>query len=119
MGGQRRDRDLRLRRAGPVAVTGSDSSGWALYLNDSVPTFVYCYPGPEFTYIRATDPLPAGRHLIRYEFEKTGQEPMGAGGTGRIFVGDTKVAEAEIPRTCTVGYSMDETFDIAGTRAHA
>jgi len=97
---------------GPIAVTGSDSSGWALYLKDSAPAFVYCYPGPEFTYIRATAPLPAGRHRIRYEFEKTGQEPMGAGGTGRIFVGDTKVAEAEIPRTCTVGYSMDETFDI-------
>jgi Sulfatase len=97
---------------GPIAVVGSDSSGWAIYLKNSVPTFVYCYPGPEYSYIRATEPLPAGRHLVRYEFEKTGPEPMGAGGTGRLYVGDDKVAEAEIPHTCTVGYSMDETFDI-------
>jgi hypothetical protein len=31
---------------------------------------------------------------------------------GRLFVGDQQVAEGEIARTCTVGYSMDETFDI-------
>lgn len=37
---------------------------------------------------------------------------MGAGGVGRLYVGKKKVAEAEIARTCTVGYSMDETFDI-------
>jgi arylsulfatase A-like enzyme len=97
---------------GPIAVMGSGSSGWAIYLKDSVPTFVYCYPGPEYTYIRASDALPAGRHLLRYEFEKTGDEPMGAGGIGRLFVGDAKIAEGEIARTCTVGYSVDETFDI-------
>jgi hypothetical protein len=64
------------------------------------------------TYIRASEPLGAGRHLLRYEFEKTGSAPLGAGGTGRLFLGDTKIAEGEIRRTCTVGYSMDETFDV-------
>src|SRR6185312_14206227 len=104
---------------GPIAVTGSASSGWSLYLKDSVPTFVYCYPGPEFTYIRAVDPLPAGRHVLRYEFEKTGEQPMGAGGIARLYVGDEKVAEGEIARTCTVGYSMDETFDIGWDKGSA
>ena len=97
---------------GPVVAMGGDSSGWTLYLNDGVPTFCYNYPGPELTYIRGTEPLAPGRHLVRYEFEKTGTEPMGAGGIGRLFVGDQQVAEGEIRRTCTVGYSMDETFDI-------
>ena len=57
-------------------------------------------------------PCHPGRHIVRYEFEKTGPEPLGAGGIGRISVDGTQVAEGEIPRTCSVGYSMDETFDI-------
>jgi hypothetical protein len=50
--------------------------------------------------------------VLRYEFEKTGKEPLSAGGQGRLFVDGTKVAEAELKKTCGVGYSMDETFDI-------
>jgi hypothetical protein len=83
---------------GPIAVIGGDSSGWAVCLKDSVRTLAYNYPGPEFTHIRGTDPLPAGRHLVPYEFEKTGGEPIGARGTGRLFVGDETVAEGEIKR---------------------
>ncbi len=97
---------------GPIAAMGGDSSGWSVYLDDSVPMFAYNYPGPEYTYIRGTEALPPGRHSIRYEFEKTGPEPVGAGGIGRLFVGDDKIAEGEITRTATVGYTMDETFDI-------
>jgi arylsulfatase len=97
---------------GPIVAMAGNSSGWSLYLKNGVPTFCYNYPGPEYTYLRAAAPLPSGRHAIRYEFEKTGPEPTGAGGIGRLFVGDTRVAEGEIPRTCTVGYTMDETFDV-------
>jgi len=104
---------------GPIVAMGGDSSGWTLYLDNGVPTFCYNYPGPELTYIRGTDPLPAGRHLVRYEFEKTGTEPMGAGGTGRLFVGDQQIADGQILRTCTVGYSMDETFDVGWDKGSA
>ncbi|WP_417505752.1 arylsulfatase [Microbacterium sp.] len=97
---------------GPIAAMGGDSSGWSLYLNDGVPTFCYNFPGPELTYIRGTEKLSPGRHTIDYVFEKTGPEPLGAGGVGRITVDGAAVADGEIPRTCTVGYSMDETFDI-------
>jgi arylsulfatase len=56
--------------------------------------------------------LPGGRHTLRYEFEKRGKQPFGAGGVGRLFVGGRKVAEGEIPRTTAFGYSLDETFDV-------
>jgi arylsulfatase A-like enzyme len=96
---------------GPIAAMGGTSSGWSLYLKESTPRFCYNFGG-EYTYIRASQPLPPGRHLVRYEFEKTGPEPFGAGGGGRLFVGDTKVAEGQIPRTCPIGYTLDETFDV-------
>jgi arylsulfatase len=97
---------------GPIVAMAGDSSGWSLYLKDSVPTFCYNYPGPERTYVRAAAPLPPGAHAVRFVFEKTGPEPMGAGGTARLFADDAQVAEGHIPRTCTVGYTMDETFDV-------
>jgi arylsulfatase len=104
---------------GPIAAMAGDSSGWTIYLDDSVPTFCYNYPGPELTYIRATEPLAPGRHVVRYELEKTGTAPVGAGGIGRLFVDGEKAAEGEIARTCTVGYSMDETFDIGWDKGTA
>ena len=97
---------------GPIAAIGGDSSGWSLYLNDGVPTFCYNFPGPVYTYIRGSEALAPGRHEIGFTFDKTGPEPLGAGGTGTLTVDGTQVAEGEIARTATVGYSMDETFDI-------
>jgi arylsulfatase len=97
---------------GPIAAMGGDCAGWSLYLNDGVPTYCYNFPGPEYTYLRGTEALPPGRHEIGYTFEKTGSEPLGAAGIGRLTVDGAQVAGGEIPRTCTVGYSIDETFDI-------
>ena len=74
----------------------------------------------EFTYIRGTKPLTAGKHVIRYDFElqptqktDTGKPvSYGAGGVGRLHVDGKQVARGEIPRTMAFDYSIDETFDI-------
>jgi arylsulfatase len=97
---------------GPVCVMGGDTNGWSLYMKQGKPAFCYNLAATQFTYIRATAPLTKGKHTIRFEFEKTGREPSGAGGTGRLFVDDQKVGEAKIPRTAAFGYSLDETFDV-------
>ncbi len=97
---------------GPIVVMGGDTNGWSLYLKEGKPTFCYNLASVELTYIRAAKPVASGRHVVRYEFEKRGKEPFGAGGMGRIFVDGQKVAEGEIPTTTAFGYSLDETFDI-------
>jgi arylsulfatase A-like enzyme len=97
---------------GPIVVMGGDTNGWSLYLKGGVPTFCYNLAGIEITYIRAQKALNAGRHVVRYEFEKRGKEPFGAGGVGRLSVDGHKVAEGEIRMTTAFGYSLDETFDV-------
>ena len=97
---------------GPICVMGGDTNGWSLYLKDGKPTFCYNLSATQITYIRSPKALTSGAHDIRYEFEKTGKEPAGAGGVGRLFVDGTKVAEGKIPRTAAYGYSLDETFDV-------
>lgn len=97
---------------GPIAAMGGTVSGWSLYLKESVPVFCYNFSGTDYTYVRAPQALAPGRHTLRYEFEKTGKEPLGAGGVCRLAVDGRKVAEATLARTCPVGYTIDETFDI-------
>jgi arylsulfatase len=97
---------------GPIVVMGGDTNGWSLYLKDGKPTFCYNLASIEITYIRAKDALSPGRHVVHYEFEKVGKEPVGAGGVGRIFVDGNKVAEGEIKTTTAFMYSLDETFDV-------
>lgn len=98
--------------SGPIVVMGGDTNGWSLYVKDGAPTFCYNLAAVELTYIRSSKALTPGRHVIRYEFEKLGKEPFGAGGAGRIFVDGQKVAEGAIPHTAAFGYSLDETFDV-------
>ena len=97
---------------GPIVVMGGDTNGWSLYLKEGRPTFCYNLAAIELTYIRAPDALPPGVHVVHYEFEKRGKEPLGAGGVGRIFVDGAKVAEGEIKTTAAFDYSLDETFDV-------
>lgn len=98
---------------GPIVVMGGDTNGWSLYLDgEGVPTFCYNLAAIDLTYIRGKDALSPGRHVVRYEFEKTGKETFGAGGVGRLFVAGKKIAEGEIQRTSAFHYSLDETLDI-------
>ena len=108
------------RANGPLVVMGGDTSGWSLYLKNGVVNFCYNYAAAEYTYIRASAPLTPGKHVVRYEFELRPSDKddsgrpvsFGAGGIGRIFIDQRKVAEGTIPRTMAFGYCLDETFDI-------
>ena len=101
--------------SGPIVVMGGDTNGWSLYLDEGKPTFCYNLAAIQLTYIRAPSALSPGRHAVRYEFEKRGKEPFGAG-VGRIFVDGKKVAEGTIEATTAFGYSLDETFDIGADK---
>ncbi len=109
----------RARSRSPKAARADRSSSWAATPTAGRSTStrasrrsVTTWPPSSYTYIRGDKPLAPGPHVVRYEFEKRGKEPFGAGGIGRIFVDGQKVAEGEIPRTAAFGYSLDETFDV-------
>jgi arylsulfatase len=72
---------------------------------------VYNLANLERTYL-VGEPLPPGKHTIRYEFDYDGGSGFGHGGDGTLYVNDKKVAEAHIPRTMGIRISLDETFDV-------
>ncbi len=67
--------------------------------------------------VRSDQRVPAGNHLVRIAFRYDGGG-YGKGATGVLFVDEKQVAEAPIPVSIAIRFSLDETFDIgedAGT----
>jgi arylsulfatase len=96
---------------GAILVQGGRFNGWALYVEDGRPAYAYNWLGMERTTIAATQALAPGKTTLRFEFVYDGGG-LGKGGTGRLFVDGTKVAQGRIERTVPLVFSADETADV-------
>ncbi len=97
---------------GMIATLGGLFNGWALYLDHGIPTFHYNFGDVAHYHIPATEPLPAGDHVIDFVFEYDGGG-IGLGGTGILTVNETEVARGRIERSVANRFTMSvETFDI-------
>jgi len=98
---------------GVLATIGGRFGGWALLMEDGKPEFVYALSNqPEHKFwIASNQPIPAGNHVVRFEFKYDGGG-IGKGATGTLFVDGTAVTEGRIAQTVGVRFSLDETFDV-------
>lgn len=96
---------------GVIATEGGGVAGWALYLDEQGrPAYHYDFFDVETMTIVGRAPVPPGRQQLRFEFEA--DPGVGAGGRGRLYVGEGLVGEGRIGRTVPRFFSIDETFDI-------
>jgi arylsulfatase len=97
---------------GVLATIGGRFGGWGLMMQDSKPQFVYALSNqPEHKFrITSDQPIPAGNHVVRFNFKYDGG--FGKGATGTLFVDGKQVAEGRIPQSVPIRFSLDETFDI-------
>jgi arylsulfatase len=84
---------------GVLLANGGRFGGFSLYVRDGRLRYAYNYLGRDVHHIVAQESVPAGRSLLAFSFEKTGPQPFGAGGIGRLYIDGRVVAELEIPRT--------------------
>lgn len=96
---------------GVLIAQGGRFAGWSFYVKNSRLKYAYNWFDSEHTTIESTAPLPTGVVNVRYHFAFEGGAP-GAGGTGRLYVGDQLVGEGSIERTVPYVFSADETLDI-------
>ncbi|HSE21269.1 MAG TPA: arylsulfatase [Pyrinomonadaceae bacterium] len=98
---------------GMIVTQGGRFGGWGLYVNDGKPTFVHAFSNqPQHKYRIASDQkLTPGKHTITFAFKYDGGG-LGKGGTGTIFVDETKVAEGRIEHTIPIRFSLDEGLDV-------
>lgn len=79
--------------SGALLTSGNAHGGYGLYLDEGRPVYVYNYCG-EITRLAASHAVTAGRHSLRFVFEKTGILK----GFGRLFIDDEQVAEGPLDK---------------------
>jgi arylsulfatase len=97
---------------GVICAQGGRFSGWSLYCKDG--TLTYCQnlgSKKETYYVRATEPLPHGKHEIKFTFDYEG-EGLGQAGTGMLLVDGLPVGKGHIPRTVAFLFQVSEEFNV-------
>jgi arylsulfatase len=115
---------------GVLLAQGGRHVGFALYMQDGRLHHVLNYVGLSLFRVASPDPVPAGRQVLRYEFERTGDPvdfPGGRGvpGLSKLYVGDALVAVTALPHSLvaspgfygvTCGYAHADSVDPAAFR---
>ena len=96
---------------GVILAQAGAFGGWTLYFKNGKAHYEYNYFGVERTNIASTTAVPAGKHVIKYEFTPDEAKP-GAGGKCVLYVDNKKVAEGHIPKTEPFVFSADEGTDV-------
>ncbi|WP_370459969.1 sulfatase-like hydrolase/transferase [Nostocoides sp. F2B08] len=96
---------------GVLIAQGGRFGGWALYVKDGHPRFVYNVLGMQEFVVGAERPLEDGRHQIRAEFDYDGGG-LAKGGTVTLFVDGEQVGSGRVDLTQPLIFSADETTDI-------
>ncbi len=96
---------------GVIIAQAGRFGGWTLYMKKGKVHHEYNYFGIERTNVADKAALPAGKHVIKYEFVPDAPKP-GAGGACTLFVDGRKVADGRIPRTVPFAFSADEGVDV-------
>jgi arylsulfatase A-like enzyme len=85
---------------GVLVALGSAQGGFSLFVSGGRLHYVHNLAGAERHRIDGTEPIGEGRHLLGFEFERTGEHR----GTGRLYVDERLVGEGEIPRFTPIAF---------------
>ena len=94
---------------GVLLSQGTGVGGWSFYIQDGKLHYVHNYVRRALYQVSSPDPVPAGRHEVRFEFEPTGKPdiPQGKGTPGRaqLYIDGHLVGQSEFPVTTPVAFN--------------
>jgi hypothetical protein len=104
---------------GMIATLGGRFGGYALYLLNGKPVFVYNlldlkryrWEGGVLSDDLLGASIKPGKHTLVFDFKYDGPGP-GKGGTGVFTVDGKELARQTIPHTIPLMMTIDETFDV-------
>jgi arylsulfatase A-like enzyme len=92
---------------GVLLCQGTSAGGWSMYMLGGVLHYAHNYLRREVYKVSAVDPVPPGRHELRFEFEPTGEPDFlagkGAPGRAQLYVDGRLAGQAEFPVTTPIG----------------
>lgn len=98
---------------GVLLSQGSAAGGYSLFVKDDRLHYVHNYVGRSLHRVSSSEPLAAGPHELRFEFEPTGEPDFahGRGAPGRLqlYVDGTLVAAEDAPVTTPFAFNPGAT----------
>ena len=96
---------------GVIIAQGGNMGGWSLYAKGGKLKYCYNVAGMHYYFVESTDPISAGQHQVRMEFEYAGGG-IGKGGDVRLYVDGQAAGEGSIPMTQGMIFSADDGCDV-------
>jgi arylsulfatase len=91
---------------GVLLAQGSAMGGWTFYLHTGRLHYVHNYVRRAIHRVSSPEPVPEGRHALRFEFEPSGAPDIpngkGAPGLAQLYVDGELVAETDMPVTIPI-----------------
>jgi arylsulfatase len=88
---------------GVLISQGGIDGGYSFYIKDGKLQYLYNYVARTFYHAESTQPIPQGRHKLRYEFEVTGAPDIlqgkGTPGRGQLYIDGRLVGQVEMEVT--------------------
>lgn len=101
---------------GMLLRNGGTDGGFALFMRGGRLHYVHNYVALEYFHLVSPDPVPAGVHELRYEFEVTAPPDFahgrGAAGRGQLYVDRVLVAEMELPYTTPLMFGLTSGIEV-------
>lgn len=98
---------------GVIVAAGGYYGGYTLYVKDNVVTYTYNAFDQNYYTIKASKPLAAGKHEIKFVYEAIPGAAKGqATGKGTLFINGDEVGKGTIDRTIPGMFSVSESFDV-------
>jgi arylsulfatase len=96
-----------------IVTQGGMTGGYGLYLREGKPTFVYNFLNVERFTVAGKEALPPGKVKLVVDFAYDGKPgERGKGGTVTLSANGSEVAEAKLPKTIPLQFSLGEGLDI-------
>ena len=105
----------RYNNNGVLIAQGGRFGGWAIFIEDGRPGYVYNNLG-ELTVLQSNQMLPEGSHQISVDIDYDGNG-LGKGANISLEINGKPVASARLEATVLSRFSFDEGADIAKDRA--
>ena len=98
---------------GVIVAGGGYFGGYTLYVKKNIVTYAYNAFDEEYYRIKASKPLKAGKHEIKFMYEVVaGADPRKPTGKGTLFIDGAEAGKGTIDRTMPGLFSASETFDV-------
>ena len=95
---------------GALVSYGGTDGGYSLYIQDGKLKYVQNYVARDYLQVESTEPIPAGSHELRFEFEVTGPPDIangkGSPGRGQLYIDSKLIGQTEFPYTTPLSLGL-------------